>query len=297
MPKVIGRPTTAKQKIFWSQKVQWPSDLDSIQLTPDLAVRKGNISSAEASTLLKAGEVTASDLLPGRYEGGFKLWECALDLARSLQLNAGAKATSQSLQGHKVIELGCGHGIPGIVALLAGAAVDFQDYNAEVLSRLTCPNVAANCTSSDQAGTSTASAESCFPPEPSAASDAHLGTSGKPPRRSTGPSTRFFAGDWAAMPSFLRSEGLVGTYDLVLSAETIYSQDSLRALHDCILACLKRPHGQALIAAKVHYFGIELGGGVAAFTDLVHRLGTLSAHTMAEGMRLLLPPVERPLLL
>lgn len=67
------------------------------------------------------------------FAGGFKLWECALDLARYLWESAGPKAMETKLQGQRVIELGCGHGIPGIVALLAGAAVDFQVQLAHIL--------------------------------------------------------------------------------------------------------------------------------------------------------------------
>lgn len=43
-----------------------------------------------------------------------------------------------------MLELGCGHGLPGVLCLLAGAEVHFQDYNAAVLTGLTAPNVAAN---------------------------------------------------------------------------------------------------------------------------------------------------------
>lgn len=34
--------------------------------------------------LMKDERVAASDLVPGAYEGGFKLWECSLDLCRYL---------------------------------------------------------------------------------------------------------------------------------------------------------------------------------------------------------------------
>jgi hypothetical protein len=80
--------------------------------------------------------------------GGFKLWEGALDLCQYLiqryglqhlckdssssrsAAAAGSEASSSgssSLQGKAVIELGCGHGLPGIVAALGGASkVHFQ---------------------------------------------------------------------------------------------------------------------------------------------------------------------------
>ena len=42
------------------------------------------------------------------------------------------------------------------------------------------------------------------------------------------------AGDWATLPDLLGSQGLLGTYDIILAAETIYSPDSQRQLLQCI---------------------------------------------------------------
>ncbi len=42
------------------------------------------------------------------------------------------------------------------------------------------------------------------------------------------------AGSWAGLPKLLQEEGLLGTYDIILSAETIYSIESQRHLLDCI---------------------------------------------------------------
>ncbi len=41
-------------------------------------------------------------------------------------------------------------------------------------------------------------------------------------------------GDWAGLPRLLKTEGLLGTYDIVLSAETVYSLDSQQQLLNCI---------------------------------------------------------------
>lgn len=45
---------------------------------------------------------------------------------------AARTSTTTPPQSLKVLELGCGHGLPGILCLLAGAEVHFQDYNAQV---------------------------------------------------------------------------------------------------------------------------------------------------------------------
>lgn len=119
-------------------------------------------------------------------------------------------------------------------------------------------------------------------------------------------------GDWTGLPCLLEKEGLLGTYDVILSAETVYNLDSQRHL----LKCIKQVHypstcvwqhlhvsnpchsslaregddlvgfvqglrpkvGQAWIAAKSYYFGV--GGGTASFIQLVDRDGTFEVKAV-----------------
>lgn len=48
--------------------------------------------------------------------GGLKLWEGSLDLIKTLRLEM--ECGNLSLVGKKVLELGCGHGLPGIFSCL-----------------------------------------------------------------------------------------------------------------------------------------------------------------------------------
>ena len=102
-----------------------------------------------------------------------------------------------------MLELGCGHGLPGVVSLLAGATVDFQDYNAEVLQILTAPTVRANWRANRE--------------------------DGDPP-----PAARYFSGDWGTLGVLLAQLELIGGYDVVLSTETIYTLEGMRRVFDCI---------------------------------------------------------------
>ena len=49
-------------------------------------------------------------------QGGLKIWECSEDLARHLH-----EAAAGRLEDSRVCELGCGAGLPGLLALKHGA--------------------------------------------------------------------------------------------------------------------------------------------------------------------------------
>ncbi|CAL5224121.1 g6753 [Coccomyxa viridis] len=216
---------------------------------------KGSIDNSSVPDLTDTPETADSDLIPGKYEGGFKLWECALDLSAHLcqafDIRATQERWSSALPGNtRVLELGCGHGLPGILLLLAGCKVHFQDYNAEVLQSLTSVNVLENLGS-------------------------HPGTAILRDER-----PRYFAGDWGMLPELLDSKGVLGRgYDIILAAETIYSPDSQKQLLQCIKKCLRPGTGQAWIAAKSYYFGV--GGGIASFRALVASDGMYNVSTAA----------------
>ncbi|KAK2495400.1 hypothetical protein MC885_012904 [Smutsia gigantea] len=110
---------------------------------------------AVRTVLLKenlAGESVASegfsshsDLIPGFYEGGLKIWECTFDLL------AYFTKSQVKFAGKKVLDLGCGSGLLGVTAFRGGAReVHFQDYNSAVIDGVTLPNAVANSTLEDE---------------------------------------------------------------------------------------------------------------------------------------------------
>jgi SAM-dependent methyltransferase len=164
-----------------------------------------------------------SDVLDRRYEGGLKTWECALDLALFL------REETRNPGALRVLELGCGSGLPSIVAAMAAAfdngsvvgRLTLQDYNLAVLKHVTLPNCSAN---------------------------------GIPLEK-----IDCIYGDWLGIDALLPVQG----YDLILASETIYRPESY-AVMTAIIKHALAPQGTALIAAKDYYFG--LGGSVDQFT-------------------------------
>lgn len=78
-----------------------------------------------------------------------------------------------------------------------------QDYNGEVLSVLTIPSVQAN-------------------------------VDRLPAQRHRG-ELRYFAGSWQALPAFLSASGFLRSYDIVLTAETVYDSTSSLQMYHCLL--------------------------------------------------------------
>ncbi|KAI3980908.1 hypothetical protein MKX01_025473 [Papaver californicum] len=249
-------PPPCIEVLFSEMSSSVKSTMESVNFDFDdeaVTLHKGRVSTHEVFKL------SNSDLVPGKYEGGLKLWEGSLDLVKALHSEIhGGKL---SLNGKRVLELGCGHGLPGIFTRIKGASeVHFQDFNAEVLQCLTIPNVNAN------------------PKEPE--SGAREGV-------------RFFAGDWSEIHQLLnhvrdhseekspdsRSE-LDAGYDVILMAETVYCIDSLQNLYELMKKCLKRPNGVVYMAGKKHYFGV--GGGTRHFLSVVENDGVMAASLTAE---------------
>ncbi len=61
------------------------------------------------------------------FSGGLKLWECSLDLFKYISCVEDTFGDMKT-----VIELGCGHGLPGISLLRRGYNVVFSDFNCDV---------------------------------------------------------------------------------------------------------------------------------------------------------------------
>eukprot|EP01026_Neomeris_dumetosa_P083519 TRINITY_DN97194_c0_g1_i1.p1 TRINITY_DN97194_c0_g1~~TRINITY_DN97194_c0_g1_i1.p1 ORF type:complete len:306 (-),score=38.64 TRINITY_DN97194_c0_g1_i1:188-1105(-) len=253
-----SKPTDSKpqnqdaSKVFHTvqEVVEIGSQRESIEVTEmellgGIKVVKSVVSLDKAAELLDEQDVRNMDVVKGKYEGGFKLWEGAVDLANYLiefwklsNNSQGALVQGADLQQSKVLELGCGQGIPGIIAGLCGAEVHFQDYNQQVLENVTMVNVDKSY-------------------------DLHGATR----------ISRYFSGDWSSFMEYCAINYMTAQYDFILAAETIYEVEQYESFVACLKALLHPPNGVAFVSAKSYYFGV--GGGVSEFIKYVRKDGVL----------------------
>ena len=168
-----------------------------------------------------------SDLVPGSYGGGYKVWECSLDLCRFV-LDYEKMRGYKSTKGGRVLELGCGHGLPGLTAFvgLGAGSLILTDLNREVIEDVTWPNVLLNCRSAEERQ-----------------------------------AVRCISGDWEDLKRAFDNTN-EGRFDLILSAETLYTEENGKKLLEFFRNYLN-PAGVALMANKRYYFGV--GGGTTGF--------------------------------
>ncbi|NXC12369.1 MET18 methyltransferase, partial [Corythaeola cristata] len=195
-----------------------------------------------------------SDLIPGVYEGGLKIWECTFDLIDYFS-EAEIQFTNKT-----VLDLGCGAGLLGIVALKGKAEkVHFQDYNSTVIDEITLPNVVANCINDSNRMGGRDNRKTSEPP------------SKRPKKAECSPAVltkcRFFSGEWSEVSQLLLSSNKpFSKYDVILTSETIYNPDHYSTLHDTLAQLLDK-HGRVYLASKAHYFGV--GGGIYLFEKFI----------------------------
>ncbi|CAO1639310.1 unnamed protein product [Sympodiomycopsis kandeliae] len=208
-----------------------------------------------------------SDLIPGVYEGGFKTWECSLDLVRYLHQDG------VQVVGKRVVELGCGTALPScrvLYSLLsdttckdATTELHLCDFNSTVLNLVTLPNLLLSYYFALHS-----SSQEELPDR----GDVDLGeeflTSFMSTLSERGISLHFHSGPWHR--SLCSEQNKKET--LVLTSETTYNVQGIESLLDVLKGLtISSQDGKmdTLVATKDYYFG--LGGGLTAFLNAVER--------------------------
>ena len=229
---------------------QAPSDTEE-KLYPTINMKRVRV--LENRHLFHHSAAYNSDLIPGVYEGGLKTWECSIDLCNYLynQYRADTNDLTTALDSNGItLELGCGHGLPGILVSRLGSAngskVVFSDYNDFVLEIATWPNLLLNTPDVN--------------------------------RSSLLLRVTLLSGDWMQL-----SEDLVGgsdcripgtpsdgRFNLILAAETTYTEASARDTATLLSRHLKFDSGIGLVATKRYYFVV--GGGSDSFRSFAEKI-------------------------
>ncbi|XP_008798999.2 histidine protein methyltransferase 1 homolog [Phoenix dactylifera] len=262
--------------------------------------------------------LSSSETLSSKTEGSLKSWESSIDLVNILKHEI--RDGQLNFRGKRILELGCGYGLPGTFACLKGAStVHFQDPSAETIRCKTIPNVLANLEQAKDR-------QSRQPESPLT-----------PSRQQLAHDVHFYAGDWEELHTVLsvvqgdgfelapglglgfseddfmdgcssqdgsiighetssrRSRKLSGSraweranetdpgdggYDIILITEIPYSTSSLRKLYALIKKCLRPPYGVLYLAAKKNYIGSN--GGARQLKALVDEEGNFGIHVVAE---------------
>ncbi|MCJ1280934.1 hypothetical protein MMC26_000252 [Xylographa opegraphella] len=237
----------------------------------------------------------SDDILSRVYEGGFKTWECSVDLARYI---FNLLATEQLvLRGMDtcIIELGAGTALPTATLLHHLASVSpssrstrthitVADYNAQVLALATIPNLLLTLLS-------TQTPSHPWPTEGDLDVSPAMTSRFATALHDRGIHISAISGAWGpAFASLISSTAIDRranddnattahrpTVTLILASETIYSPASTRAFTQTVLALLKAnsagpaQRAVALVAAKRVYFGV--GGGVDEFLAVLAEMG------------------------
>jgi len=157
--------------------------------------------------------LSISDLDPGVYEGGLKIWEGSIDLCNYLDTSYPAEDNECPFANLRVLELGCGAALPSILCLKKGAkGATANDFNEFVLSCFTADNFRLNGISEER--------WACV------------------------------SGEWSELlDKGLESN----SYDLILTSETIYNEKSYPALHQAMDTFLKHDGRVLLSAKNYYF--------------------------------------------
>ncbi|GAA5947317.1 hypothetical protein JCM3765_001623 [Sporobolomyces pararoseus] len=254
----------------------------------------------------------SSDLVKGVYEGGLKTWECSLDLVECLDQRGFSPVRDldiERVRGKSVLEVGCGTAVPtcALFSRLLNeiqqsptpsgekpkkrTRIHLQDYNKQVLSLITLPNLlltyahhvilaraaAALAPDADEEKPDSTIPQFKGPGELDVTPE--FLESFETLLELEGIDLEFSEGDWSGM-----SEKIGGEFDIVLTSETVYSLPSLPSLLSLLetaAAGSKEGEHLCLVACKRIYFGV--GGGELEFRRRVEERGGQVESVWGEG--------------
>ena len=167
------------------------------------------------NSLIKSTNVPENtDLISGKYEGGIKIWECDQDLLEFLP-----SIYNDSWKNKNILDMGCGHGLPGIYLLLKGInEICFQDFNKEVLD-----NITKNYINQLK-------------------NNFGLNLEKK---------VNYVDGDWGEFQYNKK-------FDIIISGDTLYNNSNYEKIYNLIKNNLNKD-GEAYFASKRFYFGVGGG--------------------------------------
>ncbi|EGE01120.1 mitotic exit network interactor 1 [Trichophyton equinum CBS 127.97] len=250
------------------------------------------------------------DIKPTVYEGGFKTWECALDLAALASHSQEGFTYLDNGDEITIIELGAGTAIPSLSLFRcflkreeAGhRKVRFvlADYNATVLKLATLPNLLLTwyiTRRGSPEGNNNIQTDPIV--DHLLEIDRDLLESFVRDLSDHGITLSFISGGWS--PEFVdlclgkqeitepetmsdHQQTTMGRRTLILASETIYSPPSLLPFTETLVSLMRKalsvegssiaqghPPVRALISAKKVYFGV--GGGVSEFLSTLRDVG------------------------
>ena len=167
------------------------------------------------NSIIKSTNVPENtDLISGKYEGGIKIWECDEDLLEFLP-----SIYNDSWKNKNILDMGCGHGLPGIYLLLKGInEICFQDFNKEVLD-----NITKNYINQLK-------------------ENLGLNFENK---------IKFVDGDWGMFQYDKK-------FDIIISGDTLYNNQNYEKIYNLVKNNLNKD-GEAYFASKRFYFGVGGG--------------------------------------
>ncbi|KAJ1674487.1 hypothetical protein EV182_003181, partial [Spiromyces aspiralis] len=266
----------------------------------------------------------ASDLVKGVYEGGLKTWECSIDLINYLTetyddeglvdldvLEIGCGSALPSLHilkaQHEVAAAAAGSG-------RQIGRVHMQDYNHEVLRLVTLSNVLLNTVLNPSLVEGDGTVATVDIDELRGRELQAVGQLSSSPVTEDGdgvlelsdqdienadrllrekliaagdgdmPRIALYSGDWSRVSEELERRGY--KYDLVVTSETIYDEDSYEGLYKLVRSALRKEQPRertvfeprALVAAKTIYFGLT--GSTLTFKKWVEERGEMRVQTV-----------------